>query len=145
MPGHVELDKINKHFTYLATTDFASPPKQCNRIPSKIRAAQKRTADRLKARLIKLAKAKQRKRDSKTLRTFLVDSGASRHFVRAEDNLPPVGPSKQKVVVASGHVLKSAGKVQLPFEIKANARVAEEIDGLKNNSLISVGQLSDAD
>lgn len=94
---------------------------------------------------MKLTKAKQRKRDRQTLKSFIIDSGATSHYVRPADELPVVGPSNKNIYVATGQAIKSTAQVLLPFDkVKQSARIAELVPHLKQNSLVSVGKLADA-
>lgn len=93
---------------------------------------------------MKVIKAKQRKRDQRTLKSFLVDSGATSHYVRPTDELPVVGPSNKHVHLPNGQIVQSEAQVKLPFQLKHQARIAELVTGIKQNSLLSIGKLSDA-
>lgn len=93
---------------------------------------------------MKVIKAKQRKRDKRALKSFLVDSGATSHYVRPTDELPVVGPSNKHVHLPNGQIVQSEAQVKLPFQLKHQARIAELVPGIKQNSLLSVGKLSDA-
>ena len=89
-------------------------------------------------------KVKQRKQDRRALRTFIIDSGATSHYVRTSDKLPHVGPSNKSIQLPNGQIVQSAAQVKLPFAIKEQARIAELVPAINQNSLISVGKLADA-
>ena len=86
---------------------------------------------------------RQRKQDRIALRALIVDSGATSHYVRTSDKLPHIGPSNKSIHLPNGQVVKSAAQVKLPFEIKEQARIAELVPAIRQNSLISVGKLAD--
>jgi len=44
----------------------------------------------------------------------------------------------------NGQIVQSAAQVKLPFAIKEQAKIAELVLAIKQNSLISVGKLADA-
>ena len=98
----MDFSKITKNFTYLTIPDIVSPPQDPRRICFSSKAAKQCTADRLKARLFKLAKDKQQKKDRKAFKTFLMDSGATSHYTRPSDGLPIIGASRKRVMVANG-------------------------------------------
>ena len=140
----MDFSKITKNFTYLTVPDIVSPPQDPRRIRFSSKAAKQRTADRLKARLFKLAKDKQRKKDRKAFKTFLMDSGATSHYTRPSDGLPIIGASRKRVMVANGATIQATAQTELPFPLTKQARVAEVLPDLNFNSLVSVGKLADS-
>jgi hypothetical protein len=77
--------------------------------------------------------------------TMLVDSGATSHFMRAEEQLPITGISTKVVFLPNGETITASHKTELPFPtLSAKARQADVLPGLRQNSLVSVGKLSDA-
>lgn len=78
--------------------------------------------------------------------TMILDSGASSHFMRAEERLPITGISTKIVSLPNGETINASHKTELPFpSLTAKARQADVLPGLRNNSLVSVGKFSDAD
>ena len=76
---------------------------------------------------------------------MLVDSGATSHFMRAEEQLPITGISTKVVFLPNGETITASHKTELPFPtLSAKARQADVLPGLRQNSLVSVGKLSDA-
>ena len=77
--------------------------------------------------------------------TMVLDSGATSHFVRPEENLPITGESHKVVHLPNGTLIKATHTTMLPFDsLSHSARVADVLPGLKTNTLISVGKLADA-
>jgi len=77
--------------------------------------------------------------------TMIVDSGATSHFMRAEENLPITGPSKKVVLLPNGAAVAASHTTNLPFSsLSAKARKADVLPALKQNSLVSVGKFADA-
>ena len=77
--------------------------------------------------------------------TMILDSGATSHFMRAEENLPNTGPSEKVVLLPNGTAIKASHKTNLPFSsLSAKAREADVLPALKQNSLVSVGKFADA-
>ena len=148
-PGEVDITKITKGFTYLVAAGISSPPSPPNNTPSirfkppLSKVAKKRLAAEVRRKLVRLTKEKQRQRDRKALKSFLLDSGATSHYVRPSDKLEHVGPSDKEVTVATGHKVKASAQAKLPFQIHESARIAEVVPGLQHNSLVSVGKLAD--
>jgi hypothetical protein len=104
----------------------------------------KRLKEEVRKAALRITKAKQRKQDRKALKSFIIDSGATSHYVRTADNLPVIGPSNKEVHLPNGQVVKATAQVKLPFNIKDSARIAELVPGITANSLVSVGKLADA-
>ncbi len=78
--------------------------------------------------------------------TMVVDSGATSHFVRPEENLPITGESCKVVYLPNGTSIKATHTTTLPFkELSPQARKADVLPGLRPNTLISVGKLANAD
>ena len=78
--------------------------------------------------------------------TMVVDSGATSHFVRPEENLPITGESRKVVYLPNGTSINATHTTMLPFkELSQQARKADVLPGLQPNNLISVGKLADAD
>ena len=76
---------------------------------------------------------------------MILDSGASSHFMRAEERLPVTGISTKIASLPNGKTINASHKMELPFpSLTAKARQADVLPGLQNNSLVSVGKLSDA-
>ncbi|KAL7475096.1 LOW QUALITY PROTEIN: hypothetical protein ACHAW6_006934 [Cyclotella cf. meneghiniana] len=98
----------------------------------------------IQKKLFKLAKDKQRKKDRKAFKTFLMDSGATSHYTRPSDGLPIIGASRKRVMVANGATIQATAQAELPFPLTKQARVAEVLPDLKFNSLVSVGKLADS-
>ncbi len=77
--------------------------------------------------------------------TMILDSGATSHFMRSEENLPNMGPSEKVVMLPNGKTITASHRTNLPFEtLSAKARIAEVLPALKQNSLISVGKFANA-
>ena len=77
--------------------------------------------------------------------TMVVDSRATSHFMRPEENLPNTGPSEKVVMLSNGDAITASHTTNLPFDsLLAKARTADVLPALKQNSLISVGKFSDA-
>ena len=80
-----------------------------------------------------------------TLTAMVVDSGATSHFMRVEENLPVHGPSHKIVSLPDGSRIKASHTTELPFPaLSASARHAHVLPNLTTNSLISVPKLADA-
>ena len=112
--------------------------------PPPSKSVIKRLKEEFRKAALKVAKAKQRKRDRKAIKEFTVDSGATSHYVRPSDNLPIIGPSDKEVYMPNGEIVKATAQVKLPFDIRDSARIAELVPGITTNSLVSVGKLADA-
>ena len=80
-----------------------------------------------------------------TLSAMVVDSGATSHFMRLEENLPVHGPSHKIVSLPDGSRIKASHTTELPFPaLSEPARHAHVLPNLTTNSLISVPKLADA-
>ncbi len=76
---------------------------------------------------------------------MIVDSGATSHFMQAEENLPHTGILTKVVFLPNGKQIKASHTTELPFpSLSAKARRAEVFPGLRQNSLLSVSKFSDA-
>ena len=76
---------------------------------------------------------------------MIVDSGATSHFMRAEEKLPIIGASTKVVFLPNGSTINASHKTELPFlSLSKKARQADVLPGLRQNSLVSVGKFSDA-
>ena len=76
---------------------------------------------------------------------MVLDSGATSSFVRPEENLPITGFSRKIVNLPDGSSIQATHTTMLPFEsLSPEARKADVLPGLRPNSLVSVGKLSDA-
>jgi hypothetical protein len=61
----------------------------------------------------------------KNASTMLVDSGATSHFMRAEEKLPITGASTKVVFLPNGSTINASHKTELPFpSLSKNARQA---------------------
>ncbi|KAL7475149.1 hypothetical protein ACHAW6_001077 [Cyclotella cf. meneghiniana] len=89
-------------------------------------------------------KAWQRKQERKALQSFVLDLGATSHYVCASDNLLIIGPSNKRVHLPNWQTVNSTAQVALLFDINSEARIEELVPEIKNNSLVSVGKLADA-
>ena len=77
--------------------------------------------------------------------TMIVDSGATSHFIRAEEKLPNTGISTKVVFLPNGEQIKASHTTELPFpSLSTKARHAVVLPGLRQHSLLSVGKFSDA-
>ena len=77
--------------------------------------------------------------------TMIVDSGATSHFIRAEEQLPHTGISTKVVFLPNGERIKASHTTELPFpSLSAQACHANVLPGLRQHSLLSVGKFSDA-
>ena len=75
---------------------------------------------------------------------MILDSGATSHFMRPDENLPITGASTKVVALPNGSTIKATHTTNLPFEkLTDKARKADVLPGLRQNSLVSVGKLSD--
>jgi hypothetical protein len=78
--------------------------------------------------------------------TMILDSGATSSFVQPDEKLPITGLSSKIVRLPDGSLVQATHTTLLPFEsLSAEARKADVLPGLRPNSLVSVGKLSDAD
>ena len=50
-----------------------------------------------------------------TIKSMVLDSGATLHFVQQEDNLPIIGPSHKQVQMPNGHIETVSHKAQLRY------------------------------
>ena len=82
----------------------------------------------------------------RTASTMVLDSGATSSFVRPEEKLPITGHSSKIVNLPDGSSIRATHTTMLPFKaLSTNARKADVLPGLRPNSLVSVGKLSDED
>jgi len=76
--------------------------------------------------------------------TMILDSGATSHFMRLDENLPITGVSSKVVALPNAATIKATHTTNLPFESLSDAaRKADVLPGLRQNSLVSVGKLAD--
>ena len=81
----------------------------------------------------------------KVASTMVLDSGATSHFMRPDENLPNTGPSSKIVMLPNGDAIMASHTTNLPFDsLSAKARKADVLPALKQNLLVSVGKFSDA-
>jgi hypothetical protein len=86
----------------------------------------------------RLEKAKQ------TTFKLVIDSRATSHFFREEENLPKIGRTSTTIYLPDDSTMKATAKVQLPIpELPNKARDAIVVPGLKRN-LGSISKFSDA-
>jgi len=145
-PGKV-THNIKHGFTYLAATDLLAPH-QHNITPNTSmtrNAFRSKRAQKLKDKLTSLArKAKQRRDDRNAFTTMMLDSGASSHFNKVDDNLPVANHNIKHVKTASGEMHTTLGQAELPLpQLNKAARVTNILPALKQDSLMSVKTLSD--
>jgi len=77
---------------------------------------------------------------------MVLDSSATSHFMGSEENLPNTGPSEKVVPLPNGSTIKASHTTNLPFpSLSAEARRTDVLPALRQNMLISVGKLADAD
>jgi len=75
---------------------------------------------------------------------MILDSGATSHFMRLDENLPITGVSSKVVALPNAATIKATHTTNLPFESLSDAaRKADVLPGLRQNSLVSVGKLAD--
>ena len=80
-----------------------------------------------------------------TVSAMVVDSGATSHFMRLEENLPDHGPSHKIVSLLDGSRIKASHTTELPFPaLSESAHHAHVLPNLIPNSLISIPKLADA-
>jgi hypothetical protein len=76
---------------------------------------------------------------------MVLDSGATSHFVRPEEDLSITGLSNKRVNLPDGSTIQATHTATLPFDaLSPQARQADVLPGLRPNSLVSVGKLADA-
>ena len=77
--------------------------------------------------------------------SMVLDSGATSHFVRPEEDLSITGLSNKIVNLPDGSTIQATHTATLPFDaLSPQARQADVLPGLRPNSLVSVGKLADA-
>ena len=75
---------------------------------------------------------------------LVIDSGATSHFLREEENLPKIGGTSTTIYLPDDSTMKATIKVQLPIpELPNKAKDAIIVPGLKRN-LGSVSKFSEA-
>jgi hypothetical protein len=76
---------------------------------------------------------------------MVVDSRATSHFMRPEENLPNTGPSEKVVMLPNGATIKASHTTNMPFEsLSDKAQRADVLPALKQNSLVIVGKFVNA-
>jgi hypothetical protein len=84
------------------------------------------------------------KKAKQTTLKLVIDSGATSHFLREEENLPETGKISTTIYLPDDSTLKATTKTQLPIpELSSKARDAIVVPGLKRN-LGSVSKFSQA-
>ena len=79
-----------------------------------------------------------------TTSSMVLDSGATSHFFRAEDHLPILGPSHERVQMPNGKKEDVAHKAKLPYPMLSDkAREAHVLPALAHHSLLSIPTLAD--
>ena len=146
--GEVEISKITKNFHFLITAGIVPPPKK-NIHPSRFKpplsnTANKQIEEKIRSAKNQLMKARQCKQERKALQSLVLNSGAMSHYVCTSDNLPIIGPSNKQVHLPNGQTVNPTAQVALLFDINSEARIARLVPKIKNNSLVSIGNLANA-
>jgi len=78
------------------------------------------------------------------IQTAMLDSGASRHFVKTTSGLTRTGSSIHPVVIADGSIIHTTDEVQLPLhQLRDGARQTFVLPNLRKQALMSVKSLAD--
>lgn len=73
---------------------------------------------------------------------MILDSGATSHFMRVDENLPNLGSSMKIVALPNGSTIKASHKTELLFEsITDKVQSADVLPALKNNLLSALENL----